>query len=192
MKQFLLPEEYSGEKCISLTDRDRHYLLNVQRKQEGDSFFCSDREGNLYRAVIESVSDGSCRLSLIPRKPDAVRAGAEIRLFQCLPKGKKTDLILRQAVEAGITRISPVLSERVVIRIPSGQEREKKLARWNKIIREACQQSGMTPPPILDPPVELESVPECLPTDFTGIFFLIPMIPLRRPCMKPFGKPGKE
>jgi 16S rRNA (uracil1498-N3)-methyltransferase len=61
-------------------------------------------------------------------------------LFQALPKGDKMDLIVRQAVESGITEIVPFISEFSVARAPSVEG--QKFTRWERIIKEARQQSG--------------------------------------------------
>ena len=51
-----------------------------------------------------------------------------IALFQCLPKARKLDLIIRQATETGVKEIIPVLSNRTVPQKANDGE-EKKLAR---------------------------------------------------------------
>jgi 16S rRNA (uracil1498-N3)-methyltransferase len=64
-----------------------------------------------------------------------------IILFQALPKADKMDLIVRQAAESGITEIVPFESEYSVAKMPAkigGQ----KFTRWERIIKEARQQSG--------------------------------------------------
>ncbi|MDR1904062.1 MAG: 16S rRNA (uracil(1498)-N(3))-methyltransferase [Treponema sp.] len=77
-----------------------------------------------------------------------------IALFQAMPKHSKFDLILRQAVEGGISEVQPFFSEYSVPRIksdrygplsagegalPGGDDR---IERQRRIIREALQQSG--------------------------------------------------
>nr|AXS01204.1 hypothetical protein [uncultured bacterium] len=62
-----------------------------------------------------------------------------IVLFQALPKGEKMDLIVRQAAEGGITEIVPFVSEFSIAKTgASGQ----KFLRWERIVKEARQQSG--------------------------------------------------
>jgi len=60
-------------------------------------------------------------------------------LFQALPKGDKMDLIIRQAAEGGIAEIVPFVSEFSVGRINTEGQ---KISRWERIIKEARQQSG--------------------------------------------------
>jgi 16S rRNA (uracil1498-N3)-methyltransferase len=66
-------------------------------------------------------------------------------LFQALPKGPKMDLIVRQAAEGGLAEVVPFASEHTIPRIGAGeygQGPENRVRRWEKIVREARQQSG--------------------------------------------------
>lgn len=56
-----------------------------------------------------------------------------------LLKEAKMDLILQKATELGVSEIIPIITARSVIKV-TGKE-EKKLARWNKIVKEASEQS---------------------------------------------------
>ena len=60
------------------------------------------------------------------------------------------DLIVRQAVEAGVRSIVPVSSARSI-----PEPSEPKLARWRRIAREALQQSGSAHLPDIGEPVTL-------------------------------------
>ncbi len=82
-----------------------------------------------------------------------------ITLAQCLPKGPKMDQIVRQAVEAGVERIVPVLSSRSVA---TGDEGPGRLERWRRVAREAVQQSGSGAAPTVDAPVPLARLADAL------------------------------
>lgn len=55
-------------------------------------------------------------------------------------KEQKMDFILQKATELGVTEIIPVLLKRCVVKVEKGKE-EKRLERWNKILKEASEQS---------------------------------------------------
>ena len=54
-------------------------------------------------------------------------------------KEQKMDLILQKATELGVTEIIPVSMKRSMVKI--GEKETKKLERWNKIMKEASEQS---------------------------------------------------
>ena len=63
---------------------------------------------------------------------------AEIILLQWVLKGSKTDTIIRQATEAGVRAVLPVIGEFSVAK----KQNPAQLERFRRIIKEARQQSG--------------------------------------------------
>lgn len=144
MKLFLLPE-ISEEKDqeITLGGDDFHYLCHVKRLSTGDALRAKDRSsGKEYLLTLLEVSHNTCRFSIDKRIEIADSSRREIWLFQCLPKGKKMDLVTRQATEAGAKMIVPIESDHSLVKLATPKDREAKKVRWEKIIREALQQSG--------------------------------------------------
>lgn len=102
MKQFLLPRRYSGETRMTLSGGDFRYLARVLRKKEGDAIPAVDAHGS--RCVMRIVQVGSAQCEVDPAPEAAFSSpapGFSITLLQCLPKGRKIDLIVRQTTEAG-------------------------------------------------------------------------------------------
>jgi 16S rRNA (uracil1498-N3)-methyltransferase len=87
---------------------------------------------------------------------EAAWAPPPITLVQGLPKGAKMDLIVRQAAEAGVRRIVPLISRHCLSH--SGKDAAAKLSRWERIAREALQQSGSTVPTRVESPVDLAAL----------------------------------
>ncbi|HLH55105.1 MAG TPA: RsmE family RNA methyltransferase, partial [Verrucomicrobiae bacterium] len=55
--------------------------------------------------------------------------------------GKLFDSIIQKATELGVWRIVPLLTERTVSKIESG-EKEQKLEKWNQVAIESIKQCG--------------------------------------------------
>lgn len=171
MKQFLLPREYAGQPRISLAGDDLHYLTRVLRLREGDEVPAIDAAGTRYSLRLLDIGPTVCEASVLPARSEAApdRAGptpaAEstilpepdllITLLQCLPKGPKMDSIVRQATEAGVARIVPLQSEHSLLGSGDLSGRER---RWERIAREALQQSGNPRLPVLERPRPLMSI----------------------------------
>jgi 16S rRNA (uracil1498-N3)-methyltransferase len=151
MRRFILPTDYRGEETLRVSGKDAHYLARVLRLKPNDEFEAEDRAGGSYRArVLEATPVFSLALAKIDETSRLASApDTDISLFVCLPKGAKLDLVARQATEAGVTRIVPVLSERA---IPRPADWSAKRARLERVVREARQQSGsLRRTEILDP-----------------------------------------
>ncbi|HUX40004.1 MAG TPA: RsmE family RNA methyltransferase [Rectinemataceae bacterium] len=84
-----------------------------------------------------------------------IRRFPRIILAAALLKGEKFDLVLRQATEAGVSRIIPLATARS-LGLPSSKAR---LERQHRIIREALQQSGSPIPTSFEESAELRDLP---------------------------------
>ena len=70
-----------------------------------------------------------------------------------MTKANRWEEIIRPLTEMGVGRITPLLTERTEVRMPSGKETEK-LAKWRKLAIEACKQSGNPWLPEIDSPLK--------------------------------------
>jgi len=137
MKRFVLSVPPNQEGMIRLYDKDYHYLVRVRRCRSGSYFDAVLPGGAETRVKVLSTVDniliGEC-LGAAEKKPSSF---PPIALFQGLPKGSKMDLIVRQAAEGGVSVVAPFESEYSTARLNN-----EKPIRWNRIVREARQQSG--------------------------------------------------
>jgi 16S rRNA (uracil1498-N3)-methyltransferase len=157
MKQFILKSEQTGlqadcqqvgENIVKFKGNDYHYLVNVRRLKAGDVFPALLPNGE--ETLVQVLSTGHGVLTGKYNAPEAsTRKQGDVLppiiLFQAIPKGDKMDLIVRQAVEGGITEIVPFVSEYSIAKIADGMRinsKGQKFLRWERIIKEARQQSG--------------------------------------------------
>ena len=70
--------------------------------------------------------------------PSPAAPAAELILLQWVLKGSKTDIIIRQATEAGVRAVLPVIGEFSVAK----KQNPAQLERFRRIIKESRQQSG--------------------------------------------------
>ena len=64
-----------------------------------------------------------------------------LTLAQGIVKGEKMDFLIQKAVELGVTRIMPILTERCVVKLKVDKV-AKRINHWQKIANHACGQSG--------------------------------------------------
>jgi 16S rRNA (uracil1498-N3)-methyltransferase len=155
MKVFVLPSGFTGGDFLELEGEDFHYLCRVRRLKAGDSFPAVDSEGNHYHLTIEAADRRGCSLR-VQKKGSDHQAEAAITLYQCLPKGSKFDTIVRQAVELGIAKVVPVRSR---YSVPKIADEAGRLLRWQKIARQAVQQSGACGLPEIPGILPLSDIP---------------------------------
>jgi len=144
MKQFVLSCVPDERGRVVLRGGDYRYLVRVRRLAPGESFPALLPDGSKVGVRVCSV-DGSRLVGEVVREVGSPSETASdsippIVLFQALPKGEKMDLVVRQAAEGGISEIVPFESEFSDAKI--GGRAGNKFARWERIVREARQQSG--------------------------------------------------
>jgi 16S rRNA (uracil1498-N3)-methyltransferase len=165
VRQFILPGSWAGEERLIIGGKQFHYLTRVLRLGPGDSFPARDSGGRPYSCLVRSVGAAELELELKPgpgeheNVPDGMPNDPRITLIMGIVKGKKMDQIIRQAAEAGAAEIIPLMSEHSVVRLTEADSGHKQ-ERWEKIAREALQQSGTPRPPHIRRPARPEELPE--------------------------------
>jgi 16S rRNA (uracil1498-N3)-methyltransferase len=170
MRRLILSEHPGTLGTVRLGSKDYRYLVRVLRLQEGDQFRALLPNGTEALFRISEIGTSSLAASVIDETvavPDSALADQERRatlpsvppiiLCQALPKGQKMDLIVRQATEAGVSLIIPFVSQHSVPRLDRTAS-QQKLERWNRIIKEARQQSGSDVATRMEPITDIQGL----------------------------------
>lgn len=136
---YLTPGACNGSTLV-LTDGEAHHALHVLRVRPGARVTILDGAGQEFLCEVEATERAQLRLQILERKVDAA-SRCEITLCQALPKGKIIESIIQKATELGVSKIVPLLSERVVADIDEKGARDKQ-AKWQGVAVEAIKQCG--------------------------------------------------
>lgn len=146
MQRYFVKEKKSN--YLILEKEDVHHIKNVMRNKTGDLIECIYQE-ELYICKIEEPSNPN--VQILEKKLDNNESPWEITIAIALVKEQKMDLILQKLTELGISRIIPLKMERSIVKLEESKWRKKK-ERWQKICKEASEQSKRNKiPEILDP-----------------------------------------
>jgi len=124
--------------------------LKVLRAKKGDLVELFDGEGA--ERAFEVCGDGT--LSAAGELRVLARPSAPVVLYACVTKGSRWDWTVEKAVELGVSRIVPVISERTIVRLGAGGEREAKAERWRRVALDAARQSHAVWLPRVEAPVD--------------------------------------
>lgn len=122
---------------IKFTDNDIFHITKVMRFRINDQIEIVVNE-NLYIAKITNLQP--LEIEIIEQLMINTELPVDITLLYCLPKGDKLDLVVQKCTELGVSEIIGVRSKFTIVKIEPS-EVEKKLNRFNKIIKEAAEQS---------------------------------------------------
>ena len=129
-----------GRKTVLIIGDDATHITKSLRMKEGESVCVCDMARREYDCSVASVGEEVLLLVEYERDCDT-EPPYFATLYQALVKGDKFDTVVQKAVECGVSRIVPYISERCVVRL-NKKECEKKRLRWQRIAAEAAKQCG--------------------------------------------------
>ena len=125
-----------GQRVI-LTDDDVFHLTKVMRARAGDNIEVIS-DGMLYLAEVNKTRP--LEISIVKKLKENNELPNDVILIASLIKGEKMDLVLQKATELGASEIVLLQTERTVVKIKN-DDKEVKFKRFNKILKEAAEQS---------------------------------------------------
>ncbi len=143
-----------ADQRASLRGDEFHHAVRVRRVRVGETVEIFDETGRTFEAVVETIGEDEATLRILsdlPSRESSLRLTVGLALIQ----PDKFELVLQKATELGVSRIVPVISERVEIKL---ERVEKKRERWEKIIGEAVKQCGRSVSPVLSSPLQFGEI----------------------------------
>jgi len=141
---------------------DEHHLRTVLRARDGEEIVVTNGAGAWSIGVVTTAA--------LVRVSDVYvdERGAETTLYLAPLKGDRSEWAIAKVTELGVSRIVPLLSQRVIVKM-KGETGAKVVARWRRIAAEACAQSRRTYDVIIDEPARVADVAtDVAVTDFGG------------------------
>jgi 16S rRNA (uracil1498-N3)-methyltransferase len=136
-----------------LEPTDEHHLRKVLRAKVGEEVVVTDGDGSWALCVVND--QGLSRVSDVVRdEPVPVTT-----LYLAALKGDHAQWAVAKATEVGVSRVVPLLTTRSVVKF-TGDLREKTLARWRRVAREAAGQCRRTYDLIVEDPLRVDDVPQ--------------------------------
>lgn len=126
---------------VLITGSDANHVRNVLRIPVGGKVRICDGAHMVYSGHVCAFTADGISIQVGEGHPDDSEFPFSVTVYQCLPKGEKTDTVIQKSVELGATELVLVASERCVAR-PDAKAMEKKLVRWQKIAESAAAQCG--------------------------------------------------
>ena len=154
--RFHAPEVGAAGEQATLRGEEHHHLSRVLRLKPGDSLSLFDGRGRGFSARLVSVGRHESIVSVIGEETADEESPLSLSLAVALSKGEKLDWVLQKGTELGVQAFHPIPARRSDLRIPAERVGER-LARWRRVVLEACKQSGRTRLPEVHAPEPLAS-----------------------------------
>jgi len=126
-----------------------HHLAQVLRAVVATPVILFDGCGGEYQASVQALSKK--KVTVLIEQHNAVDRESSIKtvLVQAVVTGAKMDMLIQKAVELGVTKIVPVISERCQVQLKD-KRAETRQQHWSSVIESACEQCGRTRLPVLE------------------------------------------
>lgn len=136
---------------LDIEGEEAKHALKVMRLRVGEECEVFNGCGQAALGRIAATAGSSC-LTLADLRPlPPLPPVAGITLALAIPKGSNMDLIVQKAVEMGVQRIIPLITERTIVRLDA-REAAAKTTKWSRTVLEACKQCGVNSLPLVEQP----------------------------------------
>ena len=141
------PNSISKNTTTLLSKEHTHYVANVMRLKRGSNINFFNQEGEWASEIVFLEKD-RVEVKFLNKIKEPLKS-LSIELAICLVKKNPMDIILQKATELGVSKITPIISERTEIK-------ELNHDRAKKIVIEATEQSNQFIPPEISKTIKLK------------------------------------
>ena len=138
--------------------------VQVLRLQPGDGITLfhggqgADSPGGEFDATVLRMGRSDVRVQVGAHHAIEREAPRAVHLLAGITANERMDWLVEKAAELGVRSIQPLQTSRSVLRL-KGDRAERRQAHWQAVAISACEQSGRTRVPLIQP---LRSLPEAL------------------------------
>lgn len=152
MHRFFLPPECITENEVRFPADISHQITRVLRLKSENLVTVLDNLGGEFLVNLVAIDGKQCLGRIVQKKQVENELKIKLNLFIALTQREKFEFILQKCTEIGVDSITPILSIRGLVN--SAAIWSVKKERWNRILKEAAEQSGRGHIPVLSEPVE--------------------------------------
>jgi 16S rRNA (uracil1498-N3)-methyltransferase len=144
----------TGQDAL-LPEQAGEHVVRVLRLERGHPLILFNGDGCEYDATLSSLARRAVSAEVVAVRAVDRESPLPLTLAQGIARGEKMDWILKKATELGVARIVPIVTERTEVKLDE-ERAERRMLHWASVIDGACEQSGRTRLPVLDPPQRLD------------------------------------
>jgi 16S rRNA (uracil1498-N3)-methyltransferase len=152
-------EEKNPNGQLVISGDDYHHVIRVMRMAVGDKVLCVDRSGKSYICIIAEITDKKINCNVVECVDGSSELPIRVTIASGLPKGDKLEWIIQKGTELGANQFVPFTAARSIVKWDE-KKADKKVERWQKIAKEAAEQSHRNIVPTVHFPVNLSALIE--------------------------------
>ena len=155
MARFYCPLPLVSGQVVDLPPTAARHV-QVLRMQPGHTLTLFNGEGGEFSAEVQHMGRSDVRVVVGEHRNVECEARCQVHLAVGMPANERMDWLVEKATELGVHRITPLMTERSVVRL-TGERAEKKQAHWQAVAASASEQCGRNRVPVIDAPERLDA-----------------------------------
>ena len=141
MQRYFIDQNADINQRFFITDQnDIHHITKVMRYQIGDQIIITFSDQSVYKCKIENITMAQIEITLMEKIDIDSELPQHITICSGLIKADKYEWMIQKSTELGASQFIAVGMQRSVVKLNENKV-IKKLERWQKIIKEAAEQS---------------------------------------------------
>lgn len=124
--------------------------VQVLRLQPGAALTLFDGRGGEWSARVLQIGRSAVQVHVGVFDAVSRELARPVTLAVGMPANDRMDALVEKACELGVAAIRPLVCERSVLRL-AGERAHKKVQHWQAVAASACEQSGRTVLPAIEP-----------------------------------------
>jgi len=146
---------------IDLEESPSRHIAKVLRMTVGRELTLFNGQGGEFTATISQLEKKHTSVTLNAEHTNDRESPLNIELCIGLSRGERMDWIIQKATELGVTKITPLFTERSEVKLKP-ERLDKKMQHWQQIIISACEQCQRNRLPNLNTPQNINQyIPSC-------------------------------
>lgn len=151
-------EEMNPNEELLISGDDYHHIVRVMRMSVGNKLICVE-SGKSCICTIAEITDKNIICNVVEWIDETSELPVQVTIASGLPKGDKLEWIIQKGTELGADQFVPFTAARSIVKWDN-KKADKKVERWQKIAKEAAEQSHRNKIPMVHSPVTLSSLIE--------------------------------
>lgn len=144
VSRLYVPDGLAAGKRLELQEDVAHYVRTVLRLKKGQEIILFNGQGGEYLGRFDEVSRKHVTVDVLEFFERSVESSLKVVFGMGISRGDRMDWAVQKAVELGVNSMTPLITERCVIRFKDDDKKRQRLQHWRAIAQHAAEQSGRT------------------------------------------------
>ncbi|WLR43995.1 16S rRNA (uracil(1498)-N(3))-methyltransferase [Bacillus carboniphilus] len=147
------------EDQVKITGDDVHHISRVMRMKENEPLIICTLDGYTAKGLIQKITDDFVMVDRLSWIKSSSELPVHVTIASGMPKGDKLEYIIQKGTELGAKEFVPFNATRSIVKLDQ-KKIKNKVVRWNKIAKEAAEQSHRSLVPMVEKPLSFEELIE--------------------------------